>query len=137
MIIFLDIDGVLNNQTTGQIDKDCVMALNYFVEKIGGADIVISSSWRLTHTLPTLKSILKSVRADIIGVTPDKRVEGRRKDISLWVEENQCHDYVVLDDVLAENGIPAEKTFIVPNGDIDGLTKQKVDDWLLTYKKHV
>jgi hypothetical protein len=97
LLLFLDIDGVLNHgydpsrvtihPTTGwggQHPTDynegfnyhvesCVLALNA-ITRATGAKIVISSSWRHAHTLDELRCILHDqfgVEGDIIAVTPD------------------------------------------------------------------
>ena len=55
-IIFLDIDGVLNsetydkNRTAGAIDPECAKRLNRIIKETN-ADIVISSSWKLSPSL--------------------------------------------------------------------------------------
>ena len=53
-VIFLDVDGVLNTTTTVQktpdgytgIDDARVEVLAKTIEKIGGADLVLSSDWK-------------------------------------------------------------------------------------------
>lgn len=47
-VIFLDVDGVLNRETTaGKFEDECVEALKYIVSK-SGAKVVLSSTWRFT-----------------------------------------------------------------------------------------
>ncbi|MCR9263352.1 MAG: HAD domain-containing protein [Flavobacteriaceae bacterium] len=89
-IIFLDIDGVMNNQLyfksrhqsmvknetreeydLSMIDDRCVDLLNHVVEKTE-AKIVISSSWRLGRTVESLVSLFeaKGFKGEIIDKTP-------------------------------------------------------------------
>jgi len=126
-IIFLDFDGVLN--CIGTKDRvnhprfpDCrVRGLDNFRVKLvsdlaiqTGAKIVISSTWRLMHTLDELRTLLYSrgldSKVEIIGGTPEsyreiglgfgpKRGE-RGDDIQLWLEQNgNPKHYLVLDDL--------------------------------------
>jgi len=78
-IIFLDIDGVLNCDMTypnnreypyNHFDPNLVSNLNMITKKTG-ANIVITSSWRINRTFEELKDILKNagVTGSIIGVT--------------------------------------------------------------------
>lgn len=116
-LIFLDIDGVLNNElfystseyqskkgkaTTKeefklqQFDPRCVSLLNHITDKTK-AKIVISSSWRSD---PDIKDILKKVgiTGEIIGVTPHLAFKSsveykysvpRGCEIKAWLELNK------------------------------------------------
>ena len=107
-IIFLDIDGVLNNQdyckilhhlyggngyggffrtdkpSTKDIKWDLrnVDALKTLMDKTG-AKIVISSTWRFSHDIATFKYMfqLYGLKPKIIGLTPDHSRLGIRDDI--------------------------------------------------------
>lgn len=91
-IIFLDIDGVLNNQLfyteidqatrfkqskedaplgSCDIDSRCIGLLNHIIDKTG-AKVVISSSWRQGKTIEELTYILNycGFIGEIIGKTP-------------------------------------------------------------------
>lgn len=79
-ILFLDFDGVLNNVPSLKalgpraLDVECVKHLNTIVERVPRLRIVVSSTWRLLHTLEGLRDIL--VRhgfehpRSVIGKTP-------------------------------------------------------------------
>jgi hypothetical protein len=101
LVVFLDIDGVLNHQrlydslrsragrTTPSdwIDADCVARLDALCARTG-ARLVISSSWRtyadipgqpvggLTGTVAVLRS--RGLVADVIGATPDHTTDEMR-----------------------------------------------------------
>lgn len=108
-VIFLDIDGVLNNEATKfgrKFDPACVAALNKITDKTG-ARIVVSSTWRhagLTETRATLSE--NGVTGKVNGLTPDLSKRGlihvavpRGREIQAWLE---CHPavngFVILDD---------------------------------------
>jgi len=127
-IIFLDIDGVLNNQlwyvatkgeradpVTGKrimddIDPGSVEFLNMLIEKTG-AKVVVSSTWRLGKTVEELQEILNrnGFKGEVIGKTENLRGTGivRGNEIFHWIETNEniigCdsykyNNYVILDD---------------------------------------
>ena len=62
-VIFLDIDGVLAPihrwDRYGGLDSACIQALNEIVAR-GGADVVISSTWRYGKTAAELQLLLES-----------------------------------------------------------------------------
>lgn len=83
-IIFLDIDGVLNNTSTTDkigryrgLEDSLIQRFNRIIEAVPETKIVISSSWRRFHTLPELTEILRSrgLKGDIIGTTPTGRTD--------------------------------------------------------------
>ena len=122
IIIFLDIDGVLNNMKTqyAWFDKHSINVLNYVTKKYH-AKIVISSSWREEYDLDELRRILfdEGVVGDIIDVTPvytgsyspefykcketetcyhTGSFEGRNYEIWKYIHDNNVKKYVIIDD---------------------------------------
>lgn len=88
LIIFLDIDGVLNHQKwynhrmdildqfegqypKGEFCPETIELLNKLIENTG-AKVVVSSTWRLGRTIEELQNILNSVgfKGEVIGTTP-------------------------------------------------------------------
>ena len=75
-IIFLDIDGVLNsesyfkNKIAGVIDPECVRRLNRIIKETD-ADIVISSSWKLSPSSVYAEFNDVGIEGNIIGMTPN------------------------------------------------------------------
>lgn len=80
-VVFLDFDGVLNHgydKVRGAPSgfdysvPSCVLALNALTRAMD-AKIVVSSSWRLQHTLDELRTTLRlwGVEAPVLDVTPD------------------------------------------------------------------
>lgn len=99
-VIFLDIDGVLNSREwfakrgsfdgreLDQIDPDAVARVQRIVDATD-ARIVVSSTWRLLHSLVDLRGWLqiKGLRGRIIGKTPEGSKHGyeRGYEIHEWL----------------------------------------------------
>jgi len=101
LVLFLDIDGVLNSgqffdgkshtggiilvNTSTQIDMNAVALLNTLIDKTQ-ANIVISSTWRIGHSIPFLQDKLRvhgfKFPEHIIGCTPELPGKTRGKEIS-------------------------------------------------------
>ncbi len=114
-VIFLDIDGVLNNESDGpEIDLDMVNRLGRIVEETN-ADVVLSSSWKLGYKsfiedgyksyfekYTTLYTSLKNVGITIRGITPLTSASGpaaRPYEIREWLHKyHQIFSYVILED---------------------------------------
>lgn len=113
-ILFLDIDGVLNSayvldtQKRGDaIDRDMVSRINRIIDATG-CQIVISSTWRLYHSLDALKKRLVDNgmwRDAILSVTPrlDARHFNRADEILSWLHDNpNVTQYIAIDDSACE-----------------------------------
>ena len=104
-VIFLDIDGVLNNhfdyQTYGfdYIDSGLVEILKTIVAATG-SEIVISSTWRLNESdLSLARANLRYKKLDYIDITPYLRKLPRAEEIKSWLKNNpQVVKYAILDD---------------------------------------
>ncbi len=119
-IIFLDIDGVLNhqefyesdrwNKEMRDIDPKSVEKLNSLIENTG-ADIVVSSAWRIGKTVKQLQVELSDlgIKGKIIGRTDssDKSYIVRGVEIYAWLLTQgreqfklpyDFKEYVILDD---------------------------------------
>jgi hypothetical protein len=109
-IVFLDIDGVLNNSAwfasrkedgnpLRDFDPKLVKRLNRITSKTQ-ASIVVSSSWRISYDWPILLKMLciVGIEAPIIGKTEDLWPSPRGEEISDWLSQNSVTAYVVLDD---------------------------------------
>ncbi len=116
--IFLDIDGVLvtrnsikyqylnfPDETSIRFSKKAVKNLNKLI-RLTKAKIVISSTWRLFHSLEELKNIFKEqkIKGEIISTTSIERAPveediPRGQKIADWLEQNQeVKQYVIIDD---------------------------------------
>jgi hypothetical protein len=112
--IFLDVDGVLNHDTSMELTKDYwTKPEPYLIEKLKqivdatGAKIVLSSDWRFdrnddeedNHYL-TLVRMLREYNMDIWDFTPYLGSVKRGIEISQYVaeHENEIESFVILDD---------------------------------------
>lgn len=114
-VIFLDVDGVLNNAkwATQTYDEEHI---SVFYERLlypkalrvlklivdaTQAEIVVSSTWRKDpQSLELLRTQLRSVGLDIFDVTPSTAGD-RGQDITAWFDANKLcpiESYVILDD---------------------------------------
>lgn len=113
-LIFLDIDGVLNHgydTTRGGPDgfdycvASCVDALNTILQATD-AKIVVSSSWRIVHSLEDLRRILRDwgVQGDVVGATSvdledeDGYPAARIAEIRAYLDAHPCTSFLVVDD---------------------------------------
>lgn len=105
-ILFLDIDGVCNSAKTLQrqggtsfigIDPFMALLVNRICEATG-AQIVLSSSWRLWED--TRNEVKKIIYPQYIDVTPDKRgLACRGCEVKEWLEQHpEVKRYAILDD---------------------------------------
>ena len=155
MIIFLDIDGVLNHSSwhfpqtyiggsdpqwvrkaMQDIDDKTVENLNHIILRTA-ASIVISSSWRKNYPLPTIERMLMRrglTSRCVIGATPNlnhgpNRGGGKRiQEIEHWLyfADLQSLPYVILDDDKKYMGTEIPEFLHVP--DSHGLTKELADE---------
>jgi hypothetical protein len=140
-VIFLDIDGVLNNTSCcgsrpvhKRFAKGCIEAFNEIVAATE-ADIVISSTWRICHSLDNLIDILRSIgiKGNIIGKTPIIRYSGAQRgdEILRWLDresEEICkkiNTFVILDD---DADMSYLKDYLIECDPETGLTKEKAKE---------
>lgn len=122
-VIFLDIDGVLNNNQSDRViikaesgrhvvSPTRVKILNCLIRE-SGAKLVVTSTWRLGETIESMTQILHDIGVvdfKIIGITPNlpETYTLRGNEILAWVKENvsllgvkhyyEFKSYVILDD---------------------------------------
>lgn len=113
-VIFLDIDGVLNQDNGGPKIEECfVKRLAHIVEETG-AELVLSSSWRsayASHVNPEynyqnkdvalLIAMLDKYHLSVMDVTPDltSGAYARPIEIRAWLlEQGNLERFVILDD---------------------------------------
>lgn len=112
-VIFLDIDGVLNNKkTTRTTANGCTFVegkhlsrLKYIINATG-AKIVLTSEWRRDRTdlehngdYLELKEELRRYGIYVYGCTPVLPSDHRGSEIAQWLREhNSVSDFVILDD---------------------------------------
>lgn len=96
-ILFLDIDGVLKDNSSKSLNPFLVANLRHCVSETG-CQIVISSDWRF-GSIETIKRAFDcSIVADaVIGVTGEGNC--REEEILGWVAENGADIWVAVDDL--------------------------------------
>lgn len=155
-ILFLDIDGVLNNAEWLTADRcsreswaemlcpEMCARLDRVLRETG-AEIVLSTSWRVVHTCEQIEVWLRergAPSARVIGRTPGRREtpsgivlpgnEGRRgHEIQAWLNRNPCERFAVVDDCNVHGADPHElrevvSRFVQTSWD-DGLTDDDAD----------
>lgn len=110
-VIFLDIDGVLNEENwmlnnTPWIDENKLKLLSNLCKKTK-AKIVLSTNWRDIWFEPMFMNskgnginlahkLFKKYKLDVIGVTPSLGM--RESEILTYLSDNDFDNYVVFDD---------------------------------------
>lgn len=110
-IVFLDIDGVLNNNSTDEYaPTGCIGIMDEKVELLRqlidrtGAKVVLSSDWRLEKDKNTkdyvyLTNKLNNYNIKIYDVTPDIKWSKRGYEILEWLNVHKVDGWVVFDDI--------------------------------------
>lgn len=100
-VIFLDIDGVLNDFTMGVYGDDTptdshLRQLKYIVDETG-AEIILSSTWRLfSRSRKIVEKRLADYGMKLSGFTQELR--SRPEEIQDWLKRHDVESYVILDD---------------------------------------
>jgi len=140
-VLFLDIDGVLNNYWMERdlghcfrYDSTNVDALNNLLRRHGSLCIVISSTWRLYFSLENFPHLLSVGGVDydlirIIGMTPTGKIapQFRGDEILSWLKHTNypVRQFVVVDDLPISN--PGLLPNFVKTDPEVGLTLKDVD----------
>lgn len=103
-ILFLDIDGVVNNPNTKQkhgpfrgIDPKLAKIVKRIIKETK-CDVVLSSTWRLDEDS---REHVREKVCDFIDRTYDSKSGHRGDEIIEWLNRNgnfMSHDYAILDD---------------------------------------
>lgn len=131
MVIFLDIDGVLNQlQRNYYLDNKCIENLGVLSKKLS-ATVVLTSSWRIGYTnfgkctpqIDKLKIQFSKYSIKISGRTAN--LGDRTLEISEYIKKHNVKRYIILDDDKSEftSGL-LPNTYIVNSR--TGLTKEDV-----------
>lgn len=109
-LIFLDIDGVLNNESTRARAPNSAVGINMGMVSIfkriieeTDAKIVLSSAWRL---YPKIHDYLwgclgQDIKERCVGMTPSSWSDYRGREIKQWLESNkniEIDSFIILDD---------------------------------------
>ena len=157
-IIFLDIDGVLNNDKTVTRTPDGYVGISdnlcKRLEKIiktTKAKVVLTSSWKTNSSFQDLAYMRKRLNRHLalpIGQTHEKRAGLRGTGIKDYLETHPCDEFVILDDYIfnfEEEGLwdhfiltdpmvgltneNVEDAIRILNGDLSTHEYTKVDEW--------
>lgn len=134
LVVFLDIDGVLNNEKSlrnnaaiDALDPECLKLVQKLVEETG-ANIVITSTWRLGHSLYWIQTMFKhhgfSCPERLIGTTMDLAGQPRGKEIKLWLSQVPVDGFVILDD---DSDMPGVQDHLVLTSFATGLTRKHTE----------
>lgn len=130
-VIFLDIDGVLNNYDLVRrngfdyIDPDMVVGFSRAVRGTG-ADIVLSSFWRLDLKDRALVDAALSVHGMSVRARTPSLFGPRANEISSWLGDNPwVKRYAILDDDEGA-GVGMEHSFFQTDPEI-GITGPIID----------
>ena len=130
-IVFLDIDGVLNNVSTRPrdprnlgdwIDDRNLIVANELLVRTGAA-VVVSSSWRHGRDSTTLDRTLaaRGFVGDVVDLTPVLPGRPRWMEIHAWLGSRRTEAYVILDDVADMGGLAHRH--VCPSS-LNGLTQE-------------
>jgi len=134
LIVFLDIDGVLNNEAllknNGGIDALDAESLKLVQELLEetGANVVITSVWRLGHSLYWIQTMFKNLGFQyperVIGATLNLPGDVRGKEIKLWLAQVPVDGFVILDDDSDMDGL---EDHLVKTSFKTGLTRKHIE----------
>ena len=145
-VIFLDFDGVLNNNSyfldsTEKapffLQDEKMILLKQIVDSTN-AKIVLSTSWReiwnsdLDISLK-LKDYFNSFDLSVYDVTKNTNYN-RPLEISTWLKENNVSSYVILDDI-ANPWYEHVNNVVVTNKEFNGLSQDDVNKAIDILKK--
>ena len=112
-VIFLDIDGVLNNSnTTRTTQNGCIFVSARLIKRLRhiiqetGAKVVLSSDWRIDRNEELLNADFLELKYELAkyGIrfydyTPVMPTGHRGSEINRWLKEhNEVENFVILDD---------------------------------------
>lgn len=130
-VIFLDIDGVLAPirrwDRYGDLDPACIRVLNEIVRR-GGAEIVVSSTWRHGKSPAELQAILEAhgFAGRVVDTTPTGPPGASRgEEIAAWLGAHDVSGYVIIDDHVDMGGL---RTHLVQTHPARGLRSADVAD---------
>lgn len=114
-VLFLDFDGVLNSEASFRLEirkgtehvydtlsEIACSNLQQVLEKVPDLRIVVSSTWRLLHSMDELRTILRRYGVDdtrVVDTTPGVLSGHRGREISLWLLIHpEVEKFVIVDD---------------------------------------
>jgi len=135
-LLFLDFDGVLH--PTHFAGENPFNRVHLLEESLTSSDlgIVISSSWRFTHSIEKLQKILPSSISNLIVGTTGAPIVGaypRFKEIQAYLQHSNVLDWRALDDSYWEFPTPCPELIRCnPNTGISEKQIQELNQWIST-----
>ena len=136
-LIFLDIDGVLNNDYTKEkfagftgIDARLRDMFISWWRLNSDVKLVLSSTWRIPSAYGNFVGHLIDNGLSFIGETPYLKGVGRGLEIQAWLIENTVPEetkYVILDDMSPSEFLKHQRPFLVQTSAIKGLEPKKLN----------
>ena len=144
--LFLDVDGVLNNDETKErcmgftgIDPHKVQLLRHIID-MTGAEIVLTSTWKYgweplnkqmnDEFANYLDEVLAAEGLEVIDKTDDQGMD-RGAGIINWLAQHPADAWVVLDDIFFNDfkstGVDKHLVLTADNEGLDGLTQELAD----------
>lgn len=126
-VIFTDIDGVFNTINRNQWSSLSVALYDDLCQEFN-LKPVITSTWRVKHSIKELERIFQhyGIFTNIYDFTPIINSEGRGGEIENWLKENQCDNYLILDDNIRDIESYGLKNIVKCRSWI-GFTKEEYD----------
>jgi hypothetical protein len=125
-VVFLDVDGVLNNYSLlynygyDYIDEDVVDLLGQIVRETG-SEIVLTSTWRLeNYSKKIVEEALIRKKMTLLDSTISIKGKKRAEEIKEWLGRHKVKKYAIIDDT-EDAGVGFGKNFFQTDAEI-GLT---------------
>lgn len=139
-IIFLDIDGVLNNfvdswpnqfgegaQSTYVVDPRCILAFYHLLAEVPEAKVVMSSTWasyprQMAYLHLVMPGLKERLHPD--WITPRKLSSTRGQEIGMWLGDHpEVTHWVVLEDG-RDAWLDLHKLNVIQTNTVTGLTTE-------------
>jgi hypothetical protein len=126
IVIFTDIDGVLNPHWRKKWDKKAISSYNKLCKEFD-LKPVITSTWRLNHTKEELQDVFtnQGIDIEIFDYTKHLDQKDRGLEIKEWLLNNKVDNYVVIDDRVFD--IEPHVSNVVKCRSWIGLTEEECD----------
>lgn len=122
-VLFLDIDGVLNDGLGAVIQPDRVALVNSILDETN-ANVVISSSWGHVHGVVRVSKMLveQGFAGEIIGGTTKGATRG--EEIAAYLADHpEIENFVALDDSVFMH--PVSANWVKTSGRRGGITQEE------------